>query len=225
MKKLFIVSFLFITSIALAQDNINKALGTFTEVKAFDGISVKLIPSNENKAVIRGKNKSDVEIVNNNGVLKIRMDISEAFDGYNTYVDIYFSDRLTVLDANEQAFIENTEAFKQTDIELKTQEGGQISVYLDVDKLYVKSVTGGNVEAIGKAVTQEVKVNTGGEYDGKELASEQTVVSVNAGGYANVSATELADAKVRAGGTITIYGSPKVIEKQTFLGGDIRERS
>ncbi len=69
-----------------------------------------------------------------------------------------------------------------------------------------------------------MKINTGGQFDGKSLDTEQTTVNVNAGGSADVNASEYVEAKVKAGGTIKIFGNPKVIDKQTFLGGKILEQ-
>ncbi|SFU27171.1 Putative auto-transporter adhesin, head GIN domain [Pustulibacterium marinum] len=223
MRKLIAIGLFFIGFSAFAQNDITKTLGAFDEVKAYDGISVKLIQSNENRAIIKGKNKNDVELVNKDGILKIRMDITEAFDGYDTFVEVYHKDRLYVIDANEQAYIENIDPYKQTEITLKAQEGGEISMYLKVEKLEVKAVTGGIITPIGSATNQDISINTGGEYEGKEMESEQTTVSVNAGGNADVYATKYVDAKVRAGGNVQIYGSPKVIDQQTFLGGKIKE--
>jgi hypothetical protein len=45
--------------------------------------------------------------------------------------------------------------------------------------------------------------------------TSQTTISVS--GNAEIYATTLVDAKVRAGGSIYIYGSPKQINKETLL--------
>jgi hypothetical protein len=46
---------------------------------------------------------------------------------------------------------------------------------------------------------------------------------VNAGGDASIHATDYVDAKVRAGGSILIYGKPKEINQKSVLGGIIKE--
>ncbi|NNL01723.1 MAG: DUF2807 domain-containing protein, partial [Eudoraea sp.] len=82
------VFFLFLMHTARPQDGkISMNLANFTEVKAFDGISVNLIKSNENKAVITGANTDKVNFVNSDGILKIRMEITKIFSGYRTFVD------------------------------------------------------------------------------------------------------------------------------------------
>ena len=67
----------------------------------------------------------------------------------------------------------------------------------------------------------DVIVNAGAVFNSEKCQAESVVVSVNAGGKANVKATELVDAKVRAGGTINIYGKPKQVNQKTILGGEI----
>ena len=59
-------------------EKITVDLGEFTEVRAFDGLSVNLIKSSENKAVITGNNTKKVAVVNNDGVLKLRMEVTSS---------------------------------------------------------------------------------------------------------------------------------------------------
>ena len=86
MKYFLYMLFFTITVTASAQDTIEKSLGEFSTVKVFDLINLKMIKSDENKAVISGDNKNDVELINKNGLLKIRMNIEESYDGNDTVV-------------------------------------------------------------------------------------------------------------------------------------------
>lgn len=87
-----------------------------------------------------------------------------------------------------------------------------------------KAVSGGRIEVSGITKNQDVQVNTGGFFEGDLLKTEQTTVQVSAGGNAYINASEYVNAKVRAGGTIRIYGKPKAIDQQTVLGGTIVEQ-
>ena len=66
-------------------------------------------------------------------------------------------------------------------------------------------------------------MNSGGVYQAEKLVTNQTVITVNAGGESDVYATDLVDAKVRAGGDIIIYGKPKQINQKIVAGGTIKE--
>lgn len=224
MRRVFFVLFLLITAVGFSQESIKKETGKFDMVKVFDGISAQLIPSDENKVIISGEDASEVSVVNNNGNLKIRMQLKKTFSGHKTFVEIHYNQKLSLIDVNENAFISSPETFKQIDLELRAQEGGEIDVTVAVEKLKTRAITGGILDVKGSAKNQEVKINTGGQFEGKSLETEQTTVNVNAGGSAEVHASEYVEARVKAGGTIKIYGNPKVIDKQTFLGGKILEQ-
>lgn len=218
MKKIILVFTFLISAIGFSQ-KIEKDLGDFTELKAFDQISVKLVKSNKNKAIISGAHADEVQLVNKNGVLKIRLKIEKSYQGEDTYVELHYKN-LYVLDANEGAFI-GGEKMKQSTIELRAQEGAQIRVSMDVRKATIKSVSGSQIRATGAAKTQEVTVNSGGIYKASKLISEQTTVSVSAGGNASINATDIVKATVKAGGNVKVYGDPNVVDKKTVLGGNI----
>ena len=207
----------------VAQDNITKDLGEYHDVKVYDGISVTLVKGDKNQAIISGKNATEVVLINKNGKLKIRMNINEVFNGYTTYVTLYAKGRIDLIDANENAFISSEDTFSQVDIDLRSQEGGEIELVLDVERLEAKATSGGILSLSGSASNQDVDVNTGGKFNGKDLKSSQVRAVVKAGGTADILASDYADAKVRVGGTINVYGNPKVLEKQTFIGGTINE--
>ena len=197
-------------------------LQEFTEVKVFDGLSVNLIASGENKAVIKGANTQKVAIVNNDGVLKIRMEIDKLFSGYRTFIDLHYSEPLVVIDVNEDARITSEETIKQNVLELKAQEGGEIYVNAEVEQMLIKSVSGGVIKATGLSDNQDVAINTGGSYEGKEFRTKFTTVNVNAGSSAEIFATNYVKATVKAGGEVLVYGDPSKMDEKTVFGGKIK---
>lgn len=221
MKTLVKVFLLFITTVVFAQKPIEKTIGEFTELKVYDLIEVELIKSNENKIIITGKNKSNVVVNNKNGTLKIKMKLEDAYDGNDTKVILKYTN-LDIIDVNEGANVYSAAVIKQFEVDLKAQEGGKIQVNVDVEYINIKSVTGGNIIASGHANRQNVSILTGGIYDGKNLETQVSHVSVIAAGNANINASKLVNAKVRAGGDITIYGNPEHVEESKALGGKIQ---
>jgi len=221
MKRIILVFFVFLAQITFAQTTID--LGDFTDLKVFDKLSVTLIASDENKAEITGTSQSKVEIVNKNGLLKIRMPLTKIMSGDEAKVTLYFK-KIQSIDANEGSTVDCTDVFKQTTLDLKTQEGATITAVLDVEKALIKAYSGGIIKIIGNAVNQSVSINSGGILEAVDLETSQTTVSISAGGSADVKASILVDAKVKAGGTITIYGNPKEIRQETFIGGTIVQK-
>ncbi len=202
-------------------EKITIELGPFKEVKAFDGLSVSLIASSENKAVITGANTNNVVAVINDGVLKLRMEVTKIFSGYRTFVDLYYSDPLVVIDVNEDARITSKETIEQDVLEVKAQEGGEVTISADVEQMLIKSVTGGIINASGTSDNQDVSINTGGIYKGKDFRTKFTTVNVNAGSTAEIYATDYVKATVKAGGEVQVYGDPAKMDEKTVFGGKI----
>lgn len=221
MKKLMIVLSLFLSVNAFSQREIEKNLGDFNEIKVFDLINVELVKSNENKAVISGDNSNDVELVNKNGSLRIRMRLGQNFVGNKTIVTLYYKN-LDIIDANEGAYVSSNDIIKQYNFELRVQEGAIIRVPLNVTDAKIKAVTGGEIEVNGKAVRQDISINTGGIFQGESFESESAYVSINAAGEARINASKLADIKIRAGGDVYIYGNPEKVNENRMLGGRIQ---
>jgi len=164
MKKQFIVLSLFFLFQGLyaQEEKIIQELQKFTELKAFDGIAVNLIPSTENKAIITGANTQKVVIVNNGGKLKVRMQLDKIFSGYRTFIDLYFTEKLTLIDVNEDARITSEETFTQNVLELRAQEGGELILNCQTEQMLIKAVTGGRVTTSGFTDNQDIIINTGG---------------------------------------------------------------
>lgn len=202
-------------------DKINVELQPFTTVKAFDGLSINLIKSGQNKAVIRGANTNQVAVVNNDGELKLRMEVTKMFSGYRTFVDLYYTEPLVVIDVNEDARISSEETLRQDVLELKAQEGGELIVTAIVEQMLIKSVTGGIITATGSSDNQDVVINTGGVYKGKDFKTKFTTVNVNAGSTAQIYATDYVKATVKAGGEVKVFGDPAKMDEKTVFGGKI----
>lgn len=223
MKHLVVIIILFTCRLVIGQEgDVTLKLDSFNEVKGFDGLSIKLIQSSENKAVISGENASSVAIVNNEGVLKIRMQIDKIFSGYKTFVDLYYSGTLLVIDVNEDARMSTASIMKQEILELKAQEGGELVVIAEVEQMLIKCVTGGVIRTTGYGDVQDVQINTGGIYEGKNFSSKFSTINVNAGSRAEINAKDYVKATVKAGGEVWVYGNPKKLEERTVFGGTIK---
>jgi hypothetical protein len=228
--KNIVYSLLLISSIAFAQTGTSdselakqKNVGDFTKVTAFDKIDVTLIPSTENKVKLIGKNYNEVELVNKNGELKIRMPLTKMLSGETISATVYFT-KLEALEANEGSRIASKDEISALNFDIICKEGSEINLTnLLANKLQVRVSQGSIVTTQGTVKNQDILSNSGGKYDGQECKSEQTEVTVNAGGIAHVYATDLVEAKTRAGGEIIIYGKPKQINEKKIAGGTIEQ--
>lgn len=220
MKKIYTLSLLLLPLFMFSQRIIDREVGEFNEIKVFDLIEVNLIQSDENRIMIKGWNVDDIKWTNKNGVLKLRMQLDKKFQGEDTMIEVYYTD-LNVIDGNEGAQITCNEMVTKNKIELRAQEGAKIHIGMDVDYADIRAVTGGIVEASGMAKYQTVVLNTGGIFEGRELRTSNTEVKISAGGEADVFASDMVDINVKAGGDVYVYGSPKQVNKKTFIGGRV----
>jgi hypothetical protein len=221
MRKIFLVAIAIVSQATFAQ--VTKTLGDFSTLKVYDKLTVKLIAANENKVIISGNREKEVEVVNNNGELKLRMPFPKLLSGDDISIKLYYKN-INDISANEGSSISGETVFKQTIFNLNAKEGAKINIKVDAQKVNVKAVTGGIIELSGAAINQDVVIMSGGVLKSKTLQTSQTTVNVSAGGNAEINASTLVDAKVKAGGTISIYGKPKQINQQTILGGKIEEK-
>ncbi len=204
----------------IAQGTVDKEVGEFREIKVFDLIEVNLIQSDVNRIVIKGKNTHDINFVNKDGVLKLRMPLEKKFQGEDTFVEVYYTD-LRTIDANEGARIVVNEQLEQDRIELRAQEGAQIEVGMKVRDAEIRAVTGGIITASGIATNQVIVIYTGGTFEGRDLKTDYSSVKVSAGGEAELYASEEVEIQIRAGGDVYVYGDPARVNKDTMMGGRI----
>jgi len=221
MKHLATFLFILASVSVFSQRMITKEVGSFSELKVYDLMVVNLIQSNENKVIVKGENTNNVRIINQNGKLKLRMETDTRFQGEDTFIEVYFT-TIEIIDANEGSYIVGNEMIEQSEITLKAQEGARIKVGLRVDKTIIKAISGGIVEASGLSKTQEIRLNTGGIFEGRELLTQKTKIKITAAGEADINASEKVEVRVTAGGDVNIYGNPKEVDEKIFAGGRVK---
>lgn len=221
MNKKLILAVIIVAQIASAQ--VSKNVADFNKLKVFDKLKVELISSSENKIIVSGINEIDVEIVDKNGELKIKMPFLKLSSVDDISIKLYFK-KIENIEANEGSYIFSEHSFKQKNINLKAKEGAQINLNIEVENATIKVVSGGVIDVSGAATNQKSELASGGTLFAKELITSQTTIDIYAGGKAEIFAKKAVDAKVQMGGSVYIFGKPKEINKETTLGGTIIEK-
>lgn len=220
MKKIIFGFFVVLSQVAYSQTS--KNFGDFNSVKAYDRINVTLVKSSENRVEIKGDD-SDVEIVNKNGELKIRMIPTKIMQGDKVSVTVFY-ENLNDIQASQGSKITSEEAVESGILNIISNEGSTLNLKIEADVLNAKTNSGGVINISGTAKTQDVLANSGANFNGRNLKSEVTSVTTNAGGNAEVYASKTVTATNRAGGNINVYGSPKDRNTKNMLGGKINFR-
>lgn len=214
-----IISFALLGVFTLSFAQLKLEVGEFNQLETYDKLNVKLVPSDSQYIEVSGDRAENVEFVNKNKILKVRMNTKEFLKGEGIRVTVYYKD-LKAIFANEGSFVTSDDTLDAEKLLLNAKEGSFIVLDLEVENLEIKTNTGGNIETSGNAEIQSVVSNSGGKYDGEKLITSTTEVTVNAGGEARVHALDKVDAKTRAGGNIHVYGGAKVSQK-SIVGGSI----
>ena len=194
-------------------------VGEFSSVKVYDKITVIIVPSNENK-VESDTDDANVETVNRNGELRIKMTPTKILQGNQVSVKVYYQN-INDIQASQGSIVSSTETLKTKMLTLTANEGSKINLDIDTGKLNVKTNSGGEITVKGNADNQDIIVTSGGKFNGQNLESESATVSTTAGGVADVFASESVDAKTRAGGIINVYGDPNDRKFKNVIGGKI----
>jgi hypothetical protein len=220
MNKIVLVIALSFTQFGFSQ--VEKKVGDFNKVTTFDKIDVLLIPSKENKVILNGIDSKEVELVNKNGELKIRMPLTKLLKGDAISATVYYV-KIDAVEANEGSRIASDAVLESLSFDIIAKEGSEIKLKLETQRLKIKVTNGSKIHLEGKAQNQDILINSGGIYKAEKLISSQIIITANAGGEATIFATDFVDAKVRAGGNIIIFGKPKQIDQKVIAGGSIQE--
>ena len=223
MKKLILAACILIGAQGVfAQSPVTQNVGDFTALRVSNKIPVTLVASSSQKVEVTGAQNGNVQVINKNGELKIRMSTLKSFNGSDVNVTVYYNtSKLNTVQASQGATIQAKDDFKGSALSLSASQGSTITLGVKTKDLQSSVGSGGTITVSGTSNTQTVKISSGGTFTGDKLKAKQTTVTVSAGGTATVYASDSVDAKIRAGGTINIYGKPKTVNKKTTAGGTI----
>lgn len=221
MKKLYFICFSLITIIALGQKSV-RINQDIDALKISAGIQVELFTDAEENRIVA--NEKVFEAINykvRDNQLRISSSIESLLDGdvpLNIKVYVNTFDNLNVVQGSGVVL---KKLLNTNQLTLRAGEGSTISGEIEVDSVDITVLSGGVINLKGTAGSQNVEIKTGGEYEGKGLNTENTMVEVSYGGSAVVYVSKNCEAKVIVGGTIDIYGKPEYLNEKTNFGGEI----
>ncbi|RRO16797.1 GIN domain-containing protein [Flavobacteriaceae bacterium 14752] len=221
MKNLILVLIGFIQVLGLAQTEvvINKNIQA---VKVSAGIQVELITNaQDNKIVADERVLEAINYKVDDYELKIGLSLGTIFDGDFPLKLKVFTKNIDRLNAVQGSTVEIKNLIKADQFFIRATEGSIVSGEFKTQSLELKALSGGIIDIRGKSKSQDVLVNTGGEYKGRNLKTENTKVKVTYGGNSTVFASENCEAQIVVGGQIDVYGSPKYVNEKTTFGGNI----
>ena len=118
MRLLHILFFIGFINNLLAQDLQEKNIGEFQTLKVFDRIEVELIKSDTNKLFVNSEFDDKLDIINKNGILKIRTDFDKLLGGQDIKILLHYNS-IDIIDVNEGGEVHSKEIIDQFELELK----------------------------------------------------------------------------------------------------------
>lgn len=199
---------------------ITKKLDFFNKVSSFDKITIFLIPSTENKVEVSGFNADKVDLILENNELKIKLPKELGIQGNDILAKVYFVN-LQGVEAAGGSNIGASQAIQTANFEIICTENSMVKLEVKARKITARLSQGSTLDLLGNTDNLDVTASNNSKVNTKKCQVQEAIVNANAGAEVSVNASQLVDAKVRAGGTITIYGKPKQVLQKTILGGEI----
>lgn len=200
---------------------VTRNVGDINSLKVQGKINVILIQSSYDRVEISGNNSSNVDIINKNGELKLHLKAKKLLLSESITAKVFYQ-KLNSLQAGGGAIIRNENSMNVKNIKLSSNGSSLIDLIINVDELTAKASYGGKIHLKGSSNNQNVIVNYGGKYEGKELKTINANIKANSKGIAEIFVTKILKARSRTGSSIIVHGNPdNRKDRKTSLGGDI----
>lgn len=205
-----------------AQAQLGRFVDPFDAVIITGDMKVTLQPGSEEKVEIRaqGIKEDEVSVKVSKTTLRISV-LKSLIIGKETIEVTITYKKLRSITAQAGALVEATSTLEGDKLYVDVSSGANAKFDVQVDALEVIASEGGMLTLYGSTDTQNVKVATGGKYEGYELEANHVYARANTGGKAQVTARQSIDASANTGGAITYRGNPEKREVRTFLSGEI----
>lgn len=110
---------------------------------------------------------------------------------------------------------------KASNLEVSLTGSGDINLKVDSNSLEALVTGSGDVDLRGKTNELKVKVTGSGDFDGEDLDSNNTDVTVSGSGEAKVVANQSIKARVSGSGDIKYKGNPEIRDTKANGSGEI----
>ena len=224
MKKIPALIILFCLTIsAPAQQSETREVGSFTGVKAAEGIDVYLKKGDKEsvKVVVDGTDPSNVITEVSGSYLKVHMK-----DGQHRNVDakVYVTYvNLDKLSASSAGSIFSEGTIEARSMEVSVSSAGSVEVTLDAGTVEVSSSSAGDVELKGKVRSISADASSAGEIDAYDLEAAEVEADASSGASVKVNVTQSLDAEASSGGSIRYRGNPDRSNTNSSSGGSVKK--
>lgn len=224
MKKLLALTFMVTTIWAQAQETQTRSIGSFTGIRAEEGIDVFLKKGSKEsvRVEVTGTSLENVITELSGSYLKVHMrsgDYRGSVDVkvYVTYVKI---DKLS---ASSAGSIFSEGSIDADALELSASSAGNVDLTIKAGTVEVNASSAGEVELQGTANTLVAEAASAGEIDAYDLIAKKVEAEASSAGSIKVSVAEELDAHASSGASIRYRGNPNKSITNSTSGGSVKK--
>jgi len=217
---IFLSLFIFNTVVS-GQNRTTIDLEPYNKLVVTGKIKVELVHSDSRQMSITVRNGSPDKVIAEvvKDELRIRLK-PELGNDAEIAVKVPYN-KLYELEAAAAAVITSRDELKEEYLEFKILSLAKIELSVEAGEIDASVTQGGDLILYGKTNTLNVNANTGGNFLGYELESNDTYVKAGSGAQAKVVARRIIDATANSKGYVGYKGEPVSTYVKTSLGGEI----
>jgi hypothetical protein len=225
MKSLLsLVLFLAIAPFVFAQESQTRSVGSFSGVKAAEGIDVYLTKGAKEsvRVEVTGTKLENIITEVSGSYLKVHMRDGDhrghvSAKVFVTYVKI---DKLSASSAGS-IFSEGT--IEANTLEISSSSAANVEVTINAGSVEVSASSAGEAELKGKANSLQADASSAAEQDAYDLEAKKVDAEASSAGAIKVNATEELDAHASSGGSIRYRGTPDKSITDSSSGGSVKK--
>jgi len=225
MKKVILaLSVSLVSAIGYAQQTAVYSLKEFDKLRVWGEFRVFLVKGDTLSAKVetQGIPASDIALGVNGNTLEVKLK-GKLYDRVSATVYITYRE-LRDISVSAAATVSLQDTLRAANVSINVNTSSEFDGAIIAETADLTVGQGSTVRLRGKVNSYEASVNTGGILSATDLISPKTFVKVSTGASAKVYASELIDANVRTGGSLTYTGNPEQKKIKTLVGATIIEQ-
>jgi hypothetical protein len=213
-------------SVASAQQTQNRAVGSFTGIKAAEGVNVYLKKGDKEslRIEVTGTDPDNVVTEVSGSYLKVHMRDGRYRGNIDVKVYVTYV-QLDKLSASSAGSIYSEEEIKSSSLDISASSAGEIEVAINAESVTASASSAGELELTGKTKSLDVDASSAGEIDAYNLDASKVQAEASSGGSIKISVTTELNAHASSGGSIRFRGNPNKSVTDSSSGGSVKKSS
>jgi hypothetical protein len=215
---------LFVHGACFAQETETRSIGSFSGVKAAEGINVYLKKGSKEsvRVEVTGTKLENIVTEVSGSYLKVHMRDGNYRGNVNAKVYVTYV-KIDKLSASSAGSIFSEETLETDDLEISASSAGSIDIHLNARSLQASSSSAGEIELQGKARSLQIEASSAGQIDAYDLQSQKVVAEASTAGSIKLTVSEEFNAHASSGGNIRYRGNPSKSNTNSSSGGSVKK--